>query len=266
LLLQRLDNQEFILKALHMGEEIPSKWTIAGQAACLPLGLAGIAILLSYMGHELAAIAARWQSAGADETFYGGLPIIQPILFQILQIAFVIICMPLLFNLKSFRAPKLGWCLLAIALGLLLAVWLNSDVRTFLQKLITDKSWPTAQEPPTDFIFLFQSPFLHAALWMIEGALLAPVAESLLYRGMLFKLAEPIGWLRTCVLSWVVLVLAYSFNTGVDGMLFAAQSGLIYVALRQVTGRLIYPVICHAVFGLVAVGASLYTVLGVALP
>ncbi len=238
------------------------KWTVAARAVCLSLGIAGIAILISYMGHELAVIISRWRSSGVDETFFKGLGIVQPFTFQSLQILLALICMPVLFRWLPVRSLRPLWCINSIMLGTMLALWLNTDAQNIAQHIVTQKSWPTNLVPPPDFAFLFQSRTAHATLWLLHTALLAPLAENLLYRGMLFKLATPLHWFWVCVLSLTTLILAYSFTGGAEGMLFAVQTGFVYVVLRQLSGSLVYPILCQFSFGSITELAALHTVLG----
>lgn len=102
-----------------------------------------------------------------------------------------------------------------------------NDVRPFAEELRTRAGW----------------------LMLIAAAFGAPIAEELLFRGLLFGVLRrsPLGLLGASLLSaglWAGLHLGYSYY-GVSGVVLI---GLYLAWLREKTDSLVLPMLCHGLY------------------
>jgi membrane protease YdiL (CAAX protease family) len=216
------------------------------RACCVAIGVAGFAILASYTVNE---IFSRLTGTSNRE--------LEALVFQSLQIGLsLFVVWPLISPLR-FPKLRLGIVLASIMFGAGLAVWSSTD----LQHLLGLNSAPPRTEPLQPADLLFASGLAHAAFWLLHTGLLVPVAENTIYRQLLFKFAEPAPVYAVAVVSVATYALAYGFNSGIEGLLFALQLGIVFAALRAYTKSVIYPIISHITYGVLIEGTALFLVL-----
>ena len=95
--------------------------------------------------------------------------------------------------------------------------------------------------------------------------ILAPVAEELFFRGLLYNLMAPRGNMRAMVFISVVFGLIHYSGTGGSGadilsglvrtIPFMALSGFLFTSYR-LTGNILSPIVCHMLFNLFGVIAT----------
>ncbi len=147
------------------------------------------------------------------------------------------------FGLKPIRPRAI---ILSFVAGLL-CVPLMGVIGTAVQKLL-GRPLVSPQLP-----FLAPAGFSYTALvgMLIIGGLLAPFAEELIFRGLLF------GWLRRFLFVWPAAVISaavFGLIHGLVPIIFAAAAvGLVLAIAYEKTGSLWSPVIIHATQNSVAI-------------
>lgn len=147
------------------------------------------------------------------------------------------------FGLKPMRLRAV---VLSLVAGLL-CVPLMGIIGSVVQKLL-GRPMVSPQLP-----FLAPAGFSYTALvgMLIIGGLLAPFAEEMIFRGLLF------GWLRRFVLVWpaaLISAAAFGLVHGLVPIIFAAAAvGLVLAFAYEKTGSLWSPVIIHATQNSVAI-------------
>jgi membrane protease YdiL (CAAX protease family) len=220
------------------------------RACATAIGIAGFAILASYSVEEVFS-----RLSGTPLSF------LQPLTFQSAQLALVAF---LLWPLRSKLGPifqRKGWVVASIAVGLALALNLNSEARSYaLTSFGFEASAPTSNRlPATDLAF--GSAFAHSFIWILHTAVLVPLAENLIYRGILFNRAQPSSSWKIALASLLTFCLAYSFNGGWSGFVFALQFGAVLTLLRVVTKSVAFPAMAHMTYGLIIEAVALAGVL-----
>jgi hypothetical protein len=238
-----------------------SKTATTLRAAVLPIGLAGIAILLSYIISETATHYSDYISRGLDRTLNGHIDYLQNMSFQTFQLLFGLVIATAYW--KHLLPDRLSWTwsVSSIVLGALLSALVSPDVRSVFLIFADTGSRPAPLPLPEGFKFLFGIPIVHAGLWMLRSAILVPFNENLLYRGILFKEAESLPKWAVAILSYVVFCLAYSFSGGLDGLMLAAKIGLVFVGLRYFSGSFIYPALAQSSFEFLRELTNIFSVL-----
>lgn len=139
----------------------------------------------------------------------------------------------------GIRATTVGWLLLAVAAGLLTKV-VTSGLLLAYQTLTRDRSNP--QEVLTDAA---NGGGWELAGLLVFGAVLVPLGEELLFRGLIYGALRRYGILLGLVVSSVLFGLAH----GVSAVLVAAVVlGVVNVWLYERSRSIWVPVLGHAVF------------------
>jgi membrane protease YdiL (CAAX protease family) len=220
------------------------------RACATAIGLAGFAILASYSVDE---VYVRTQGSAPN--------FVQALTFQIAQIALATF---LLWPFRRSLRPQISrplWLAASILLGLVLAIALNPEVRRQIWFFFGFDPGVSVITPLNPNELAFGSPGAHVLIWVAHSALLVPLAENLIYRGVLFKLAEPMSPWKIALASLLTFCLAYFFNGGWDGLLFALQFGAALTLLRVATGTVVFPIIAHMAFGLATEASTLEGIL-----
>jgi membrane protease YdiL (CAAX protease family) len=220
------------------------------RACATAIGLAGFAILASYSIDEVM------------NRLTGGSPgYVQALLFQCAQLGLALFLLwpdrAALFPDRSHSTWNLVWAVTSVTLGVALAIALNSDAAHYFWSFLTSNTIEEASEKLSLDDFAFGSWIAHSLIWLTHTALLVPLAENLVYRELVFKLAEPRSQWFIAAASLVTYCLAYFFNGGFDGMLFALQIGTVLTVLRVLSGSVLFPILAHIGFGAITQSAAL---------
>jgi membrane protease YdiL (CAAX protease family) len=123
-----------------------------------------------------------------------------------------------------------------VALGLLWATGI--DVRSFL-----DTRLPAA---PTDLVVFF-----------LVGGLVAPVAEEVFFRGILYGFFRRWGVIAALVLSTGLFVMAHSLQGGFP--VTQLVGGVLFAVAYEVEGSLVVPIVIHVLgnMGIFAVSMAI---------
>ena len=167
----------------------------------------------------------------------------------LLTLAAVRLFAPSLSALLPLHWPAWGWrgILLAILVLLALASASGALVYTFDRSAFTTDMKPFADMAQT------------RAWWIlfVAAAAGAPLAEELLFRGLLFGvLRETPAGFPGAALATALMWSALHANYSVYGVAMIVGIGLYFAYLRERSGSLIPSIACHAVYnGLIVVGA-----------
>ena len=109
---------------------------------------------------------------------------------------------------------------------------------------------PIPEQPIVELIRQTTSPAT-IALAFLGGALVAPVVEEVLFRGMLYlPLRRALGVRWAAVIVGVLFALVHSYLWGLP-QLFVLS--LVFVALFECTGTLLAPIAAHAAYNAVQI-------------
>jgi membrane protease YdiL (CAAX protease family) len=220
------------------------------RACATAIGVAGFAVLAGYSSEEVYS-----RATGVTYAF------LQPLVFQCAQLAFAAF---LLWPSRAALGPILqrkAWFVASLVIGLALAFLLNDDAALQVSTLLGSESSNVTSTKLSVDDLAFRSAFAHSFIWILHTAILAPLAENLIYRGLLFDRAQPAANWKIAVASLLTFSLAYFFNGGWDGLVFALQFGAALTLLRIITGSVVFPIIAHMVYGLTIEAAALASVL-----
>jgi membrane protease YdiL (CAAX protease family) len=237
-------------KGHHLELTAKSDFAVVVRACATAIGLAGFAILASYSIDEVMN-----RLTGASPRY------VQALLFQCAQLGLALFLLwpdrAALFPDRKLSTSNIMWAVTSIALGLALAIALNSDAASYFWNFLTSNAIVEAREKLNLDDLAFGSLIAHSLIWLTHTALLVPLAENLVYRELVFKLAEPKSRWLIAAASLVTYSLAYFFNGGFDGMLFALQIGAVLTVLRVISGSVLFPILAHMVFGAITQSAAL---------
>ncbi|MBX9683702.1 MAG: CPBP family intramembrane metalloprotease [Hyphomicrobium sp.] len=144
-------------------------------------------------------------------------------------------------SLLSFRKPRGGWRTLATSVALLLLLATGYGAAIFLHdpaSMVHDVG-PFAGLVRTNSWWLI----------VLAAAIGAPIAEELVFRGVLFGAlrASPAGPVLAALVSatmWASLHVSYS----IYGLAAIFLIGLYLARVRQTTGSLLAPIACHGFY------------------
>ena len=148
-------------------------------------------------------------------------------------------------SLLALRAPP-SWARAAvISLGLLLAIFaLNGVVEIFLDPGEEQGLVPEDWDPSRADAF---------AANFVVVALLAPIAEELMFRGLGFSLLRRFGRIAAILVVGIAFGLAHGL---VEALPLLAAFGIALAYLRSETASVIPPIILHSLFNAIALIAS----------
>ncbi len=213
------------------------------RACATAIGVAGFAILFSYSITEIYARTTGFE-----------LSILQELSFQFLQIVFA---MFLIWPNRHLLLPKrinLALLLLCIGIGVGLGVYFSVDLRHWIG--LGADQYPVVKMT-TDQLVL-GSAAAHFAAYILHTGFIAPLAENLIYRQLIFSEAEQSPVWAVAAGSLLTFALAYGFNGGLEGALFALQFGFVLTLLRVISRSVLYPVITHISYGVIIEAATLW--------
>lgn len=143
------------------------------------------------------------------------------------------------FYLKNFKyknkvsATKIGVCLIALAV-----IWLISQYNAQVMQEATGIKIKSLEVKRGEF-----------PLYYLSSLLLAPIAEELIFRGILFECFKEQG-LAAILFSSICFGASHgSFPHSIA----AALVGIFFCIIYVYSGRLWIPIVCHILFNLVAV-------------
>ncbi len=219
-----------------------SPFALILRACATAIGLAGFAILFSYAISEVYSLVS-----GAEPVA------LQTLSFLTLQLAFVTFVLWVRRPIVPVTGLNPSLVLLSFAIGAGTAVYFSADLQMLLG--IAAAHAPVNKLAPSQLVF--GSAPAHAAAFLLQTALLAPLAENLIYRELIFREAGPADIWAISAGSLLTFTLAYGFNLGFQGMAFALQFGLALTLLRVLSRSVMYPILAHMAYGLCVETAAL---------
>ena len=132
-----------------------------------------------------------------------------------------------------------GFCLVGIAMALALSTSLLIQAlgdQAEPQKLVTLIAEEAAKPDQTGALVFF----------VVMAAVVAPVVEEILFRGILYPAIKQIGYPRIAAIGTAILFALFHVNLLTFASLTAVALGLI--ALYEFTDNLLAPIVAHAVF------------------
>ena len=132
-----------------------------------------------------------------------------------------------------------GFCLVGIAMALALSTSLLIQAlgdQAEPQKLVTLIAEEAAKPDQTGTLVFF----------VVMAAVVAPVVEEILFRGILYPAIKQIGYPRIAAIGTAILFALFHVNLLTFASLTAVALGLI--ALYEFTDNLLAPIVAHAVF------------------
>ena len=134
-------------------------------------------------------------------------------------------------------ATGLGLVLIAMALALVTSLLIQAlGDQAEPQKLVTLIAEEAAKPDQTGALVFF----------VVMAAVVAPVVEEILFRGILYPAIKQIGYPRIAAIGTAILFALFHVNLLTFASLTAVALGLI--ALYEFTDNLLAPIVAHAVF------------------
>lgn len=161
------------------------------------------------------------------------------------------------------RGPVLKFVLWNVATAVV-SIMVCYVLNNLLHQLLQSSDLPSTEQKVVSDLRTSENPAIVYAM-ITSVVILAPVAEELFFRGLLYNLMAPRGKVSAMVFISVVFGLIHYSGTGESGadilsglvrtIPFMALSGFLFTSYR-LTGNILSPIVCHMLFNLFGVIAT----------
>jgi hypothetical protein len=147
---------------------------------------------------------------------------------------------------RDLFPDRMNWILLigCLLIGGAFAIFLNQPLQTLLANAVAGKAMMKDVAFGADLTTMSLKNFKFSSAFFAT-ALVTPLIEELINRGILFKEGQPLGQWQAAILSLVVYGLAHYATDGTQDALAVVPAAILFIGLRLWAGSFVYAAAGH---------------------